>query len=173
NPRAVDAYDAAAANGSFATATDITAQINTASATAVLNNLDISATSDLDYYKFTAPAGSSSSLTVTVQSNGLSLLAPTLSVYNGSQTQLATVSGACHYGTTMSLTINGITAGSTYYVKVGGADTTALGTGKYALMLNLGSGAAPAATTPNTALANGNPASGGGGQAFNPGIVAA
>ena len=39
----------------------------------------------------------------------------------------------------------------------GGADTTALGTGKYTLMLNLGSGAAPAATTPNTALATFGP----------------
>lgn len=173
NARSADTYDAAASNGTFSTASDITAQINTASQTALLNNLDITTTSDQDYYKLTAPAGSSSSLTVTVQSKGLSLLAPTLTVYNGSQTQLATISGAGHYGTSLNLTINGITAGSTYYVKVAGADTTALGTGKYALTLNLGTGASPTVPLPNTQTANGNPISGGGGQAFSPNIIQA
>jgi hypothetical protein len=171
SPRSVDTYDAAAANNSFTSASNITTQINSKSGTALLTNLDITSTSQAEYYKFTAPAGSSNTLTVTVQSSGLSLLAPTLTVYNGSQTQLATVSGAGHYGTTLTLTISGVTAGSTYYVKVAGADTSPFGTGRYALTLNLGTGASPTVPLPNTQTANGNPLSGSGGQAFNPGVI--
>src|SRR5207244_3011500 len=46
--RANDAYDAAAANGSFSTASNITSLINSTSRTALVTNLDITATSDLD-----------------------------------------------------------------------------------------------------------------------------
>jgi hypothetical protein len=168
NPRSVDTYTASAANGSSTAATDITAQINTTSKTALLTNLNIATTSQQEYYKFTAPAGNSGTLTVTVQSSGLSLLAPALTVYNSGQTQLATASGTGYSGSTQTLTINGITAGSVYYIAVAGANTTAFGTGNYALTLNLGSGASPTVPRPNTQTPNGNPVSGSGGQAYNP-----
>jgi len=94
-----------------------------------------------------------------------------MTVYDGNQTQLAMVSGAGKYGTTLTTTIPGISAGSTYYVKVAAADSTAFGTGKYALTLNMGTGASPTVPMPNTQTVNGNPPSGGGGQAFNKGII--
>ena len=50
----------------------------------------------------------SGSLTVNVQSSGLSLLAPTLTVYDAFQTQIGYVSGAGQYGTSLSLTVNGV-----------------------------------------------------------------
>src|SRR5262249_24570950 len=79
--RSPDAFDAAAANGSLATARDITSYINATTLNATLNGLDITTTSDVDFYKFTAPSGGTGTLTVTVQSSGLSLLAPSLKVY--------------------------------------------------------------------------------------------
>jgi hypothetical protein len=90
---------------------------------------------------FTAPTGSSGALTVNVQSSGLSLLAPTVTVYNGGQTQIATVSGSGYTGSALTLTLNGITAGSVYDIEVAAANKTAFGTGDYALTVNLGSGA--------------------------------
>ncbi|HZU35779.1 MAG TPA: matrixin family metalloprotease, partial [Gemmataceae bacterium] len=162
-PRSPDAYDAASPNNSFTAAANINGQINTSSMTALVTNLDITKAGELDYYQFTAPAGCGTSLTVKVQSQGLSLLAPTLTLYNGSQTQLATVSGAGHYGTTLTVTYNGLTAGQTYYVKVAGADSSAFGTGAYALTLDLGSNPSPTVPLPNTQTANGNPLSGSGG----------
>jgi hypothetical protein len=163
NPRSPDAYNSA--NNSFANAANITSQINTTSNTALLTNLDITATSETDFYQFTAPSGSSSTLTAKVQSTGLSLLAPKVWIFNSSQTQIATASGANQYGTTITATAT-ITAGQTYYVKVAGADTTAFGTGKYALVLNMGTGASPTVPLPKTQTANGNPLSGGGGIAM-------
>ncbi|HEV3202846.1 MAG TPA: matrixin family metalloprotease, partial [Gemmataceae bacterium] len=161
--RSPDAYNST--NNSFANAANITSQINTTSKTALLTNLDITTTSETDFYQFTAPSGSSSTLTVKVQSAGLSLLAPKVWIFNSSQAQIATASGANQYGTTITATAT-ITAGQTYYVKVAGADTTAFGTGKYALVLNMGSGASPTVPLPNTQTANGNPLSGGGGIAM-------
>jgi hypothetical protein len=164
--RSADSYDATAANGSFATATVITSLIDTTNKTALATNLNITTTADVDYYKFVAPAGSSSTLKVTVQSNGLSLLAPVVYIYNSSQKQIATSTGAGKYGITITATATGIVAGSTYYVKVAGADTTVFGTGKYALVLNMGTAASPTVPLPNTQLVNGGPLQGGGGQAL-------
>jgi hypothetical protein len=61
--------------------------------------------------------------------------------------------------------VSGLTAGSVFYLKVSGADTSVFGTGKYALGLNMGSGCMPPIPVPTTTTANGNPLSGGGGHA--------
>ncbi len=158
--RAQDAFDAAAANGSFTTATAIT--IDPTAKTAQVSG-DITTTTDNDYYTFTAPTGSAATATISVQSAGLSQLAPKVYVYNAAHTQLVFASGLGHYGTTLTVTAN-ITAGSTYFVKVIGADTTAFATGAYALTINTGTGSSPTVTLPNTQTANGTPLQSSGGQ---------
>jgi hypothetical protein len=167
-PRVPDAYDAAAANGSFATASDITSQIDPSALTASLSNLDITTTADKDYYAFTAPAGGTGALTLTVQSAGLSLLAPNVKVYDAGQHPLASAAGSGYLGSTLTLSVN-VTAGQTYYVRVAGANTSAFGTGAYGMTLNFGSGPTPALPLPNTQTAIGNPLSGGGGLADHTG----
>ncbi len=162
--RSPDAFDAVASNATTATASDITSQINTTSLTALVTGLDVTTSSDVDYYKFTAPANSSTSATVTVQSSGLSLLAPSLKIYNAAGTLLTSATGSGDFGSTLSKTFS-ITPGQTYYVRVAGANTTVFGTGAYALTLKLGTTAAPAVPLPNTATPIGNPISGGGGVA--------
>jgi hypothetical protein len=162
--RSPDRYDAAAANGSFASARNLTSAINPSSKTALVTGLDITTTSDTDYYKFTAPTGGSGTLTLRLQSSGLSLLAPVVRVYNEDQKLLRSVSGAGRYGTTLTVAVS-VTAGEPYYVMVDGAESTALGTGAYALTVNFGTGASPTVPEPNTQSANGNPLNGGGGLA--------
>src|SRR5262249_45522113 len=163
--RAQDAFDAVATNNSIATATDITGQINATTYTATITGLDISSTSDVDYFKVSGWAPTSTgSMTVTVQSKGLSFLAPTLTVYAADQTTVvASASGAGQYGAKLSVTISGVGQGQVYYIKVGGADTSAFVTGAYALTLNAGTDLNPIVPVPNTQMANGNPISGGGG----------
>ena len=171
--RSKDSYDTVS-NGTFSAASNITSQIDTTLKTALVQNLDITTTSDLDYYKFTAPTGGTGTLVVHVQSSGLSLLQPKAWVYNGSQSQLAVATGTGYEGSTLTLTVNGIVAGNTYYVKVDGAVATANGTGKYALTLNFGTNADPTVPLPDTQTPNGDPISAGGGQAvdvFNPGRI--
>jgi hypothetical protein len=147
--RSTDSFDAAASNGTFAAAS--TLPVNTSTNTALVT-ADISTTADVDMYNFTAPSGSASSMTVTVQSQGLSLLSPKLYVYNSNQQQIGFSSGAGQYGTTLSVSAN-ITPGQQYYVKVQAAETTAFGTGVYALIVNTGTGASPTVSPPNTQTA--------------------
>src|SRR5262249_5952974 len=99
--RSKDSYDAVASNDTFLTASNITSLIDATNLTALVNNLDITTTADLDYYTFTAPAGTTGTMTVQVQSSGLSLLAPQLKVYAADQTTLlGSASGLNQYGTT-------------------------------------------------------------------------
>lgn len=162
--RSHDSYDAAAANGTFATATDISNTIG-GDLTALVSDLDITTVSDLDYYKVTVPAGTSGTMEVKIQSSGLSLLSPLVRVYNGSQVEVASASGLNQYGATLTVTLTGVTAGETYYVKMDGADNTAFGTGKYGLTLNFGTNPTPAVPLVNTQTANGSPLQCGGGVA--------
>jgi hypothetical protein len=164
--RRLDAYDQVAANGSFAAASNIDALINSTTKAGVHNNLDISATSDVDFYRVTVPAATTGTLKLTVQTAGLSLLRQAVTVYASNQsTVLGSGSSAgANDGTVRTITVNGVTAGQVLYVRVAGADTTAFGTGRYAMMLNFGSGADPAVLLPNTQVANGTPLQGGGSQ---------
>jgi hypothetical protein len=161
--RSPDAYDAAGSNGTFATAS--TFRVNPGQLTAQLTNLDITTTSDVDVYKFVAPGGSSGTLNLSIQSSGLSLLEPKVWVYNGAQAQIGYKSGLGQYGTTLNLTVTGIVAGATYYIKVDGAEDNGLGTGAYALSLSLAREPVPTVALPYTQTPDGNPLHSGGGEA--------
>ncbi len=161
NPRTADSTS----NGTIATATDISSLIDPVKFTALLPTTDLSTTSDADYYTFTAPTGSSSTLTVAVQSTGLSLLTPSLTVYaSDGVTVLGSASDAGHLGgNTLTVTVSGVSANQQFYVKVAGADSTVFSVGEYALSLNLGTGSLPTVPLPNTQTLNGNPLHSGGG----------
>ncbi len=158
--RSPDIYDAIASNGSFATATPVI--VSPLSDTVQLY-ADITTVADNDYYEFTAPLLSASTATISVQSEGLSLLSPKVYVYNSAHTQLTFKSGLDDYGTTLTVTTS-ITPLATYYIKVIGADTTAFSTGAYALTINTGTGSSPAVTIPDTETPNGSPLQSTGGE---------
>jgi hypothetical protein len=78
---------------------------------------------------------------------------------------VAYVSGSGKYGTTLTLTVSGVTAGQVYYIKVAGADTSPFGDGAYAMALYFGTNPAPVVSLPNTQTPNGSPLKAGGGVA--------
>lgn len=162
--RAKDAIDAAADNGTFAKAKSIAIS----SKTALVTDLDITTTSDVDFFKFTAPSGSGGTMKVRVQSAGLSLLSPKVWVYDNNQELIGSASGLNQHGAILNVTLNNIQNGKTYYVKVDGADSTVFGTGKYALAVAFGSAALPAITPCDTQTCNGTPLHAEGGMAQNP-----
>ena len=165
NGRSPDAYGGL--NNSFSNAATITSSIDPTNLTALVNNLDIATAGQKEYFTATAPAGTGSTVTINVQSQGLSLLAPKLYVYSSSQTLLGSASGYGKYGTTLTLNLtNKISTGQQFYVEVAGADTTAMGTGNYALTMSFAGDPLPTVPLPDTQVANGSPLSGGGGQAM-------
>src|SRR5262249_55727359 len=150
---------------------DLTGRIDPVNQTALVTGLDLTTATDVDCYTFAAPAGTGETLTLGVQSSGLSLLSPKVEGYAADQTTLlgSAAGGGVYQGSTLSVTIAGVTAGQHYYVKVSGAETRtgswqAFNTGQYALTLNFGTGPSPSVPLPNTSTPNGNPPSGGGGE---------
>src|SRR5262249_1209707 len=132
-----------------------------------LTTLSISAPSEADYFTFTAPAATTGTLTLTVQSSGLSLLRPAVSVYNSSLAQLASAAGSSDVGSTLSMNVK-VSPGQKYYVVVSGADGTAWATGAYAVSLYFGSGSPPPLPLPNTVAVDGYPIVSGGGSPIRP-----
>jgi hypothetical protein len=170
NARSYDSYyGGATPNNSFANAANISSLIDPTALTAVVSSLDITTTCETEYFTFTAPTGTNGTITVGAQSTNLSLLEESPTVYASDQTTvLASGSGTSNTGNTVTLTLNNVTAGEQFYVKMAGASTTAFGTGAYALVLNLGTGSAPAVTLPNTQDLAGSPPVSGGGMADSP-----
>lgn len=171
NPRSYDSYyGAATPNNSFANAANISSVLSSSTLAGVVPNLDISTTSEAEYFTVTAPTGTTSQMTLTVQSKGLSLLSPEVTVYGSNETTvLGSANGLGLYGTTLTVTLSGVTAGEQLYLKVQGADTTCFSTGDYAMTLNFGSGASPTVSLPNTEVLNGSPLTSSGGVAANQG----
>jgi hypothetical protein len=165
--RTPDSYNSGgASNGTFATAANLNSLINTTSDTALVQNLNLNTVGQSEYFVVNAPSNTASTLTLNVQSSRLSLLAPNVTVYaSDGQTVLGSASGLNQYGTTLSVTIPNVYSGEQFYVKVQGADCTAFSTGNYAMTLNFGTGASPTVPLPNTTTPNGNPITGGGGEA--------
>jgi hypothetical protein len=166
-PRTADAYNTkGSSNGTLSTAASISSLINTSSLTALVPNLDISTAGQLEYFSFTAPSGTGSTLELDVQSSGLSLLSPEVTVYsaNGS-TVLASADGAGEYGTTLTVSVSSVTAGEKFTVEVQGAATTQMGTGNYALGLNFKGATPPIEASPIVAEPAGSPEHAGDGQA--------
>jgi len=167
NPRSPDSYAGAKVpDNSFATAANLTPLLNSTILTGLVTALDITTTSTVEYFTVQVPAGNTGSLNLQVQSAGLSLLAPQVTVYAANQsTVLARASGAGKYGTTLSATVNGVTPGQQLFIKVAGADGSAFGTGAYAMTLNVGNNATPPVPLPNTQTLDGIHFQAGGGQA--------
>jgi hypothetical protein len=165
NPRAPDAFNTTGSNGSFATATNLNATIARSGLTALVPNLDITTAGQVEDFSFNAPTGTGSTLRVSAQSAGLSLLAPKLTVYTASGSVLATVSGLNQYGTTLTASVPNIYPGEQLYVQVQGADTTQMGTGRYALGLSFNGATPPAEASPIIASPDGSLLHSGGGEA--------
>jgi len=166
-PRSPDAYNSGgASDGTFATAANVNSLINTTTQTALVQNLDLNTLSQAECFTFNAPSGTTGTLTLNVQSSGLSLLSPKVTIYASDETTvLGSASGLGQDGTTLIVSLSGVTSGEQFYVKVQGADSTVFSTGNYALTLNFGSGSSPTVPLPSTTTANGNPITGGGGEA--------
>ena len=152
-PRQEDPFVQQNGNLSAAKAVDVTSFLNTTINQVALPGLDVAKSSESYWYKVTTPANASSTLTAQVQSAGLSELSPRVQIYSSTIRGLAQVSAAPNaYGATTSVSINGVTPNTVYYVSVLGSNSGATGTGGYQLTINMGSGSIASATLPNTTI---------------------
>jgi hypothetical protein len=129
-PRTPDAYDAVAPNDTAATATNL-GPILTGTWVAG----DVTTNQDVDYYKVIAPGLLGlTGLTIKLQTRGLSLLAPYVTVYDAAGNVCGSGTAADPGGNTLTITANSPRLlNSVYYVKVSGATQDVFGIGGYKL----------------------------------------
>ena len=163
-PRAPDVYGGL--NFSFLTAANLDNLINPNALTGLAYNLDIANLGQSEYFSVDAPAGTNGPMQVSVQSQGLSLLSPKVTVYAADMlTVVGSANGLGQDGTTLNVTIPNAVAGQRYYIQVQGADNTVFSTGDYALGLSFNGTTPPTEASPIISYLNGTPLHSGGGSA--------
>jgi len=152
--RKQDAYDADSPNNTSSTSTDISSLLNPTTAQAAIGSLDITSSTDADWYVVTAPANTTGTLTVTMQSSNLSSLSPKVLLYNGALAGLASASAANTFGATVTVSVSGVTPGQKFYIKTMAANGGSTGIGSYGLLVNFGSQTMSPIGPPNTVVAS-------------------
>jgi len=131
--RLADEYEGLFGNGSMNLAYDMGK-----SKTPKAVNADLTTLSDTDYYKFTTPASKTGvdGLVVKLQTSGISPLMSRVTVYNAAGTMIGNDVAPTPLDGDLAVTIPGVTANTTYYVKVEGVTGDEFAIGAYKLVLD-------------------------------------
>ena len=146
--RQPDAYDVAGGNDTAAKAT----AIPRASTTQLLATGDITTLSDVDYYKFSVPALTStlSGVTVRLKAAGISLLTASITVYDSAGRVVGSAVSNDPLNNDLLVSFRPGLFGGNYTVKVEGASNNAFSIGSYKVavdFLSLGGLLSPITTT--------------------------
>jgi hypothetical protein len=129
--RAPDPHEGSGGNNTIGTATTIQFPGGYTGTTPLVVYGDISTNKDVDIYAVRPPSGYSGPLTVRLQSAGISLLAPHLSLLDANGNILADAQAASDMGDVVTLHLNQSNPNATYYIKVQGATSDVFGIGSY------------------------------------------
>ncbi len=149
-PRQPDRFDTRTDNDYYYRATNLTGWLDGKNQI-TMPDLDISGTYDQDWFLVTAPSNTTSTVTITMQSQYLSSLSPRFMVYTTSLYPVSDAYAVNSYGATITKTIGGVTPNLSFYVRTLGASNPS-GKGSYALMLNFGTYTQPLVSPPNTVV---------------------
>jgi len=127
--RTGDDYEGATGNNTRDTASGVTIP-NVAA--------DITTNGDADFYKYTLPAFSDKTVTVRVQTAGISLLTPKLTVYDANGNLIATASTTDPLAGGVAVTLKHTGPGTNYSFKVEGGRPGVFGVGGYRLKIDSG-----------------------------------
>lgn len=94
---------------------------------------DVTTTSDVDDFAWQVPSNVSGSVTFRLQSAGISLLAPQLSVFDSSGKMVATAESTNAAGDVLTINLDSVVPNSTIFLKVQSATSGAMGIGRYGL----------------------------------------
>ncbi|MFO0954121.1 MAG: matrixin family metalloprotease [Isosphaeraceae bacterium] len=134
--RAPDANEGSGGNNATNKATSLQPAGGNTGATPLAAFGDVTTNSDVDFYAFKAPNGYGGAVTVRVQSAGVSLLAPKVTLLDAKGKTLATAQASSGFGDVVTLRLPASVAGATYYVSVEGATRDVFGIGGYGLAVS-------------------------------------
>jgi hypothetical protein len=131
--RDADPFEGDGGDDTLATAAPLPTPSGFDGTTPLLIYASVSTASDADVYSFQAPDGYQGPATVRLQTAGVSLLAPRLTVFDASGAEVADLSATGDVGDTLRYTLPPLVPGESYRVEVRGATADAFGVGEYAL----------------------------------------
>src|SRR5262249_17890433 len=137
-------------------ASDITNYINS-NGQLTISSLDSTPTGgsiDPDWYKITVPSSTAGTMTVRMQSTNLSLLAPSLAVFNSAGSTILGQQTSNNMGDTVTVTLPKVSAGQVYDIRCQGATTGVSGFGAYGLQVNFSSLSQASIPPPDTTVAS-------------------
>jgi len=157
NARQPDVFNVKASNDSPRSAADISSYIGT-NGQLTLSGLDLTppvtiGTNDIEWYKITVPASTTGTMVVRMQSTGLSLLSPSLAVFNSAGNTILAQQISSNLGDTVTVAIKNVSHGQIYDIRCQGSTTGNSGFGAYGLQVNFGSLTQPSIPRPNTTVA--------------------
>jgi hypothetical protein len=100
---------------------------------------DVTGRGDVHYFSVPIPSNYTDPVTFQLQTSGLSLLAPRLTVEDASGRQLGEADSTSVQGDTVTVHFDHVTRGAVYYARVEGDVAGAFGAGRYALTVTLDS----------------------------------
>lgn len=136
--RAPDAYEGAGGNDAFARASPFLPPADYKGETPLVAFADVTTAADVDYYSFRSPDDGNDdqfdrSVTIRLQTAGVSLLAPKLTVLDANGRVLKSLASSGFTGDVLEVHLDGTSARQTYYLKVEGATQDVFGVGRYGL----------------------------------------
>ncbi len=137
--RAADANEGSNGNNSIYRATTVVPPSNWTGATPLVEFGDITTSRDVDVFAVRALDSSSSPMTIRLQSSGISLLSPRLTVLDGQGRVLASGQATSGFGDVVTLRLDRTTPGATYYIQVQGATSDVFGIGRYGVAVGFDS----------------------------------
>jgi Matrixin len=125
------APDPNAANDSFATAAPISAPLSYIGTTPLVAYGDRTSLSDTDYFSVTPPLLYMGSVTIQLQTSGISFLQPQLQVYNQNFQLLGQAQSTSESGDVVSVDLSNVNPFQRYYIEVDSPAQDVFGIGRY------------------------------------------
>lgn len=98
----------------------------------------LSSTSTADYFRYTVPSYADRTVSVTVQTGGISAITPRLSIYSASGQLISSSSAADVFSGKATITLNNVKRGTVFFFKVDSPATDVFGLGGYRLKVDSG-----------------------------------
>ena len=137
--RAPDPHEGSGGNDTLDKATTIQPPGSFTGATPLIVYGDITTNKDVDFYAFRAPSGYPGPVTIRLQSSGISLLNPRLTLLDAKGRVLGDVQATSDFGDVVTLHVDQVDPNADYYLKVQGATADVFGIGSYGVAVSFDS----------------------------------
>lgn len=134
--RAGDANEGSNGNDTADKATQISFSQNHDDSTPLVVWGDITNSTDRDFFALKVPSDQDGPITIRLQSRGISLLAPRLTVFDANGNWIGNAASTNPEGDTVTLRLPHVNPGQTYYLRVMGATPGLFGVGSYGLAVS-------------------------------------